>query len=131
MTVRLRRWVVALAVERWRRPRAAPGARDEPPRPGLLGRLVSDWGGWCLCGVAVAAPGQESVEGALEGVCDVDLAALDVELRDPPTTPVYQRIAAEAAELRTRGATFHAIAEHFGVDDHTAADAVRWFHGEL
>ena len=57
-----------------------PGRETSRRRPGLLGRLVSDWGGWCLCGVAVAAPGQESVEGALEGVCDVDLAALDVEL---------------------------------------------------
>ena len=53
------------------------------------------------------------------------------ELRDPPETPVYQRIAAQAAEMRAGGAAFHAIAEHFGVDDHTAADAVRWFHGEL
>ena len=57
--------------------------------------------------------------------------AVEVELRDPPTTPVYQRIAAQAAEMRAGGAAFHAIAEHFGVDDHTAADAVRWFHGEL
>ena len=56
---------------------------------------------------------------------------VDVELRVAAATPVYQRIAAQAAEMRTRGATFHAIAEHFGVDDHTAADAVRWFHGEL
>ena len=53
------------------------------------------------------------------------------ELRDPPQTPVYQRIAAQAAEMRAGGAGFHAVAEHFGVDDHTAADAVRRFHGEL
>ena len=53
------------------------------------------------------------------------------ELRDPPETPVYQRIGAQAAEMRAGGAAFHAIAEHFGVDDHTAADAVRWFRGEL
>ena len=52
------------------------------------------------------------------------------ELRDPPQTPVYQRIAVQAAEMRAGGAAFHAIAEHFGVDDHTAADAVRWFYGE-
>ena len=45
--------------------------------------------------------------------------------------PLYQRIAAQAAEMRTRGATFHAIAEHFGVDNHTAADAVRWFLREI
>ena len=45
--------------------------------------------------------------------------------------PVYQRIAAEAAEMRARGVSMHAVAKHFGVDDHTAAKAVRWFHGEL
>ena len=56
---------------------------------------------------------------------------LEVEFRVSVPIPVYQRIAAQAAEMRTSGATFHAIAEHFGVDDHTAADAVRWFHGEL
>ena len=56
---------------------------------------------------------------------------LEVEFRVSVPIPVYQRIAAQAAEMRTRGVTFHAIAEHFGVDDHTAADAVRWFHGEL
>ena len=56
---------------------------------------------------------------------------IEVNLRDPPTVPVYQRIAAEAAEMRAGGAAFHAIAKHFGVDDHTAADAVWWFRGEL
>ena len=55
----------------------------------------------------------------------------EVELRHPTTTPVYQRIAAQAAEMRAAGIAFHAIAEHFRVDDHTAAKAVRWFHGEL
>ena len=59
------------------------------------------------------------------------MLSLEVDLRDPPTTPVYQRIAAQAAQLRRRGRPFRAIAEHFGVDDHTAAKAVRWFHGEL
>ena len=61
------------------------------------------------------------------------LAALPVvvELRDPPPTPVYQRIAAQAAGMRGAGAAFHAIAGRFGVDDHTAAKAVRWFRGEL
>ena len=47
------------------------------------------------------------------------------------TTPVYQRIAAQPAEMRAGGVAFHAIAEYFGVDDHTAAKGVRWFHGEL
>ena len=61
------------------------------------------------------------------------LAALAVEigLRDPPPTPVYQRIAAQAAEMRRGGRPFREIAEHFAVDGHTAAKAVRWFHGEL
>ena len=31
---------------------------------------------------------------------------------------------AQAAEMRRAGAAFHAIAEHFGVDDHTAGKAV-------
>ena len=56
---------------------------------------------------------------------------IQVDPCDPPTTPMFQRIAAQAAEMRRRGRRFHAIAEHFGVDDHTAAKAVRWFHGEL
>ena len=57
------------------------------------------------------------------------LAALsvEVELRDPPTTPVYQRIAAAAVGMRDRGVTVAAIARHFGVDDHTAGKAIRWF----
>ena len=44
--------------------------------------------------------------------------------------PVYRRLAAEAVEIRARGVSMKAIAEHFGVDDHTVAKAVRWFHGE-
>ena len=55
------------------------------------------------------------------------MLAVEVELRDPPTTPVYQKLGAQAAELRVRGPTFKAIAEYFAVDDHTAAKAVRWF----
>ena len=45
--------------------------------------------------------------------------------------PAYQRIAAEAAEMRARGVSMRVVAEHFGVNDHTAGKAVRWFHGEL
>ena len=45
--------------------------------------------------------------------------------------PVYQRIAAQAAEMRAAGVALHAIAEHFGVDGHTAAKAVRWFQREI
>ena len=56
---------------------------------------------------------------------------IDVELRVAAATPVHQRIGAQAAEMRRRGRPFRAIAEHFGVDDHTAAKAVRWFRGEL
>ena len=33
--------------------------------------------------------------------------------------------------MRAAGVAFHAIAEHFGVDDHTVAKGVRWFHGAL
>ena len=56
------------------------------------------------------------------------LAALlvQVELRVEPKIPLYQRIAAEAAEMRARGVSMRAVAEHFGVDDHTVAKAVRW-----
>lgn len=43
-----------------------------------------------------------------------------------PTIPVYLRFAAEAAEMRPGGVPFETIVEHFGVDDHTAANAVRW-----
>ena len=61
------------------------------------------------------------------------MAALpvQVELRVEPKIPVYQRIAAEAAEMRARGVSMSAVARHFGVDYHTAGKAVRWFHGEL
>ena len=57
------------------------------------------------------------------------LAALpvEVELRDPPPTPVYQGIAAQATAMRGRGVSVTAIARHFGVDCHTAAKALRWF----
>jgi len=36
-------------------------------------------------------------------------------------------IAAEATRLRAAGLTLKAIGARFGVDDHTAAKAVRWF----
>ena len=52
---------------------------------------------------------------------------VELELREPPTTPVYERIAAEAAGMQDRGVTVAAIARHFGVDDHTAAKAIRSF----
>ena len=55
----------------------------------------------------------------------------EAEFRVSVPIPVYQRIAAQAANMRGAGAAFHAIAERFGVDDHTAAKAVRWFRGEL
>jgi len=61
------------------------------------------------------------------------LAALpvQVELRVEPVVPVYQRIAAEAAGMRARGLSVAAIARYFGIDDHTAAKAIRWFHRKL
>ena len=37
---------------------------------------------------------------------------LAVELRDPQTTPVYQRIAAEAAAMQDRGVTVATIARY-------------------
>ncbi len=52
---------------------------------------------------------------------------LDVELRDVPTTPVYQRIAAEAAAMRDGGVRVAAIARHFGVDHHMVDKALGWF----
>ena len=52
---------------------------------------------------------------------------VEVELRGAPITPIYQRIAAEAARLHEGGLALKAVAEHFGVNDHTAAKAVRWF----
>ena len=52
---------------------------------------------------------------------------LEVELRDPPTLPVYQRIAAQAADMRDQGASVTVIARHFGIDYHTADKALRWF----
>ena len=57
------------------------------------------------------------------------LAALpvEVELRQPPTTPVYQRSAAEAAGLRGRGLRVAAIARQLGVDHHTVDKAIGWF----
>ena len=55
----------------------------------------------------------------------------EIQLRISAPSPVYQKIAAQAAGMRAGGAGFRAIAEHFGVDDHTAAKAVRWFYGEL
>ena len=57
--------------------------------------------------------------------CDFrSLSGLTDGWADPPIVPVYQRIGAQAAEMRRAGAAFHAIAEHFGVDDHTAGKAV-------
>ena len=42
-------------------------------------------------------------------------------------TPVYQSIAPQVAEVHERDLSLNAIAKHFGVDDHTAAKALRWF----
>ena len=53
--------------------------------------------------------------------------SVDVDLRDPVTTPIYQVIAAEVAELRARRQTFSAIGRRFGVDPMTVRKALRWF----
>ena len=50
-----------------------------------------------------------------------------VDICDPPKTPIYQVIAAEAAAMRDRGDRVSAIAKHFGLDHHTADKALRWF----
>ena len=50
------------------------------------------------------------------------------ELRDPPETPVYQKIAAEAAEMDAGGACIPLMARQFGVDPKTVMKAIAWFH---
>ena len=52
---------------------------------------------------------------------------LEAELTAPVETPVYQSIAARAAEMRDAGVRVSAIAKHFGVDHHTADKALGWF----
>lgn len=53
--------------------------------------------------------------------------AVELDLRRLFKIPCYQLIAVAAVRLHQAGLTFKAIAERFGVDDHTAAKAVRWF----
>lgn len=50
----------------------------------------------------------------------------DPAARGSPEDPIYQSMTPEAARLYEAGLTFRAIAERFGVDDHTVAKAVRW-----
>jgi len=52
---------------------------------------------------------------------------VELDLRRLLKPPRYQLMAADAARLHQAGVTFKAIAARFGVDDHTAAKAVRWF----
>ena len=52
----------------------------------------------------------------------------DFEVRDPPTTPVYQKIAAEAAGMDAQGTRISLIARHFDVDGRTVKKAIAWFH---
>lgn len=56
-----------------------------------------------------------------------DCCRSEVELRDSPATLVYQRIAAAAAGMPARGVRVAAITRQFGVDHHTADEAIRWF----
>ena len=51
-----------------------------------------------------------------------------VELREPPVTPLYQRIAAEAVRMDPQGASTSLMAHHFGVDPKTVTKAIAWFH---
>ena len=57
------------------------------------------------------------------------LAALPVEfeLRGPPATPVYWRIAAAAAGMQDLGVRVAVIAWYFAFDHHTVEKAIRWF----
>ena len=66
---------------------------------------------------------------ALAKIANLAALPVEVEQRDPPTTPVYQRIAAEPAGMQERGVTVAAIARDFGVDHHTVDKAIRWFSG--
>ena len=43
-------------------------------------------------------------------------------------TPVYQKIAAEAAQMDAQGTRILLMARHFGVDAHTVKKAIAWFH---
>ena len=54
---------------------------------------------------------------------------LEVELCDSAPPPVYQRIAPAVARMHRAGRSLGAIARQLGVDDHTAAKALRWFSG--
>ena len=53
--------------------------------------------------------------------------SVEVALRDSALPPVYQRIALAAAQMHDAGRSVSAIAQHFRVDDHTAAKALCWF----
>ena len=75
----------------------------------------------CGCGVRVAGWTRSQ---RLRTLAEIPV---EVELRGLPEVPIYQRIAREADRLHDAGLTLDAIAEHFAVDDHTAAKAVRWF----
>ena len=55
---------------------------------------------------------------------------VEVMLCEPPSTPIYQAIAAKAAEMRARRVRVAAIARHFRVDHHTVDKALRWFDGQ-
>ena len=85
---------------------------------------------WSLSSAAVAVPtlwlrrSQWTRSHRLRTLAEV---SVEVELRGAPITPIYQRIAHEAARLHEGGLTLKAVAEHFAVDDHTAAKAVRCF----
>ena len=51
---------------------------------------------------------------------------MEVALIKTEARPVYQQVAQQAAHLRELGLSYCAIARGLGVDDKTAAKAIRW-----
>ena len=85
-------------------------------------------------GLALDAEGLALGAGDSHWTRQVDIRTLarmsvEVALRDSAPPPVYQRIAPAAAQMHAAGRSVSAIAQHFRVDDHTAAKALRWFSG--
>ena len=59
--------------------------------------------------------------------CGVTDVSLQVELRDPPITSVYQRIAPEATRMQAQGTWMFVMFRQLGVDPPTVEKAVAWF----
>ena len=52
----------------------------------------------------------------------------EVNLDRVVPVPVYQKIAAEAAEMDAQGARISLMAQHFGVNANTVKKAIAWFY---